>query len=358
MPLLFTRPPDAPPETLNEYRSAGGYEALSRARSGDPEEVIGLVEASGLLGRGGGGFPAARKWRAVRHAPGDEKYVVANGGEHEPGSRKDRHLVAGYPHRVIEGLALAAFATGARRAFIYLVEDMEDAIGSASRALDEAAPLLGDLEVKLVRAPATYVAGEETAALSLIEGGGPWPRPKPPLPVQAGIRGRPTVVNNVETLAMAAVVARVGLEKWGRGVMLCQLPAITAPIASIQEMTAAHGLNIRAPLPAARGTVTANSRLMTSRMICQGRIPSQPPSFSIGRLRRSGAPPRWMIHAPSRKKSRPAAAMPSATARRSAGRDWVRYWLNSASTPPPARSRPAVGRGRASGMLFQPQFAA
>ncbi|MBI2895988.1 MAG: hypothetical protein HYY06_20690 [Deltaproteobacteria bacterium] len=223
MPLLFTRPPDAPPETLDEYRAAGGYEALSKARSSDPEDLIRLVEVSGLLGRGGGGFPAARKWRAVRQAPGDEKYVIANGAEHEPGSRKDGYLITGYPHRVIEGLALAALATGARRAFLYLAEDVDDALRSASRALDDAAPLLADLEVRLVRAPGTYVAGEETAALSVIEGGGPWPRPKPPLPVQAGLRGRPTLVNNVETLAMVAAIGRVGLEAWGRGVMLCTL---------------------------------------------------------------------------------------------------------------------------------------
>lgn len=223
MPLLLTRPAGAPPETLDEYRSIGGYDALAKARSGDPEDLIRLVAASRLLGRGGGGFPTARKWQAVRQAPGDEKYVVANGGEHEPGSHKDRHLMTGYPHRVIEGLALAATATGARHGFLYLVESMEDAIRSCSSALDDAAPLLGDLEVRLVKAPATYVAGEETAALSLIEGGGPWPRPKPPLPVQAGLRGRPTVVNNVETLAMVATIARVGLDAWGDGTILCSL---------------------------------------------------------------------------------------------------------------------------------------
>jgi NADH-quinone oxidoreductase subunit F len=220
-PLLLVRPAEAPPETLAEYRARGGYQALERALTkGTPAGVMAEIAASGLRGRGGASFPTAKKWELAAQQPGPEKYVVANGGEHEPGSHKDRFLVEKYPHTVLEGLLLCAFATGAQKGFLYLIEDMAPQIASAERAIDELrhAGLLGTsilgsafaFDVAIHRAPQTYVAGEETAALNSIEGLPAKPRKKPPFPGQAGLFGKPTTVNNVETLAHVPGIVRHG----------------------------------------------------------------------------------------------------------------------------------------------------
>src|SRR5215510_890415 len=164
---LLTRPPGSPPETLAAYRDAGGYESLRLASTErTPADVVREVAASGLRGRGGAGFPTGRKWELAAAAEGTPRYVVAYGGEHEPGSRKDRLLVTEYPHKVLEGIALCAYATGASKAWIYLIEDMDEAIASARAAIDEAraAGLLGPsvlgttfgLEVEVAAAPTTY----------------------------------------------------------------------------------------------------------------------------------------------------------------------------------------------------------
>src|SRR5262245_7510902 len=218
---LLTRPTGSPPETLKAYRSAGGWEALRLALTEkSPADVGREVAGSGLRGRGGAGFPAGGKWELAAAAEATPRYVVANGGEHEPGSRKDRLLVTEYPHKVLEGLALCAYATGASEAWLYLIEDMAEALASARAALDEArgAGLVGPsvlgtpfaLEVHVVTAPTTYVAGEETAALEVIEGRKAWPRKKPPYPGTSGLFGKPTTVNNVETLAHVPGIVRQG----------------------------------------------------------------------------------------------------------------------------------------------------
>lgn len=225
MALLLTRPSDASPEWLAEYLADGGYQALAKARAGSREEVVRVVRESDLRGRGGAGFPVARKWELGLAAAGPDKHVVVNGGEHEPGSRKDRFLVASYPHRVIEGAALCAFATGASSIVLYLIEDMTDAIEAARRAIDEAtaAGHLEGLSVRIALAPTTYVAGEETAALEVIEGRKAWPRKKPPYPGQAGLHGQPTTVQNVETLAWVPGIVRNGPEWFRPGAMVCTL---------------------------------------------------------------------------------------------------------------------------------------
>jgi NADH:ubiquinone oxidoreductase subunit F (NADH-binding) len=235
--VLLTRPPGSLPETLDEYVAAGGYEALRKAvTSLSPADVVRIVAESDLRGRGGAGFPTGRKWELAAASEVSPKYVVANGGEHEPGSRKDRLLLSEYPHKVLEGIALCAYATGASEAWLYLIEDMTDAIESARIAIAEAraAGLLGEripghtertqaaaesafsLEVHVVTAPTTYVAGEETAALEVIEGKRAWPRKKPPYPGQSGLWGKPTTVNNVETLAHVPAIVRHG-PAWYRG---------------------------------------------------------------------------------------------------------------------------------------------
>lgn len=238
---LLTRPTGAGRQDLAGYRSEGGWEALGTAlRDLAPADLVRIVSDSGLCGRGGAAFPTGRKWELARASEGSLKYVVANGGEHEPGSMKDRLLVSDYPHKVLEGIALAAHATGASIAYLYLIEDMAEAIESARSAIAEAraAGLLGDrvlgspfgLEVLIVTAPTTYVAGEETAALEVIEGRKAWPRKKPPYPGESGLFGKPTTVNNVETLAHVPAIVRNGA-RWfhdlgaagGAGTMLFTL---------------------------------------------------------------------------------------------------------------------------------------
>ena len=163
-----------------------------------PDALLERLLASGLRGRGGGWFETARKWQAVR-VEGGEPLVVANGAEGEPGSFKDRHVMRHRPADVVAGLLLAARAVGAREAIVFLKGSFDGPAATLSQAL-AAAPLDG-LSVAIHRGDDGYVTGEETALLEALEGRRPWPRPKPPLPAAVGFRGRPTLVQNVETLA-------------------------------------------------------------------------------------------------------------------------------------------------------------
>lgn len=207
--LLLPARPTNEPEGLAEYCSRGGYDGLVVAKNKGAAWLRQEVEASGLRGRGGAAFPTIRKWQLAADSAGDEKYVVANGGEHEPGSNKDRYLVERHPHAVVEGLALAGLATGATKGYLYLIEDMAGPRASAEMAVREAneAGLL-PFPIEIHCGPTTYVAGEETAALNSIEGEPAKPRKKPPFPGEAGLFGKPTTVNNTETLAHVAWIAR------------------------------------------------------------------------------------------------------------------------------------------------------
>jgi NADH-quinone oxidoreductase subunit F len=198
-------------EGLKEYQDRGGYQALAKALKGNPEDVIQLVTDAGLRGHGGAGFPTGKKWQFTREAPEQPRYLVMNGGEDEPGSRKDRVLLENLPHLVIEGVVLGSFAIGAAKAYLYINAKYETAIKSVNDALSEAKAasywgqkILGssyDLNIEIIAAPHNYVAGEDTAVLEVIEGKKPQPRQKPPFPVTVGLFGKPTSVNNVETLA-------------------------------------------------------------------------------------------------------------------------------------------------------------
>ena len=229
-------------QSLEAYRAEGGWSGFeAKLRSGKAADFLQEVEDSKLRGRGGAKFPCATKLRLAAQSPGDEKYVIANGGEHEPGSNKDKYLVENYPHKVLEGLLLAAWATGAQSAWVYLIEDMQGPLQAMQAAIEEARAagyigqaLLGSdfsIDVRLHRAPTTYVAGEETAAIDSIEGGPGKPREKPPYPGQAGLFGKPTTVQNVETLAHIAWIAREGATRFAAigtpestGTMLFTLP--------------------------------------------------------------------------------------------------------------------------------------
>ncbi len=205
--------------SIEGYRRSGGYRALEKARAMGGEALLGELEASGLAGRGGAGFPTARKWRAVREAPGGPKTVVCNADEGEPGCFKDRALLDHDPHAVIEGIAIAALATGATRAFIYLRYEYPWIQEKLERAIVEARDELGELAIHVRRGAGAYICGEETALLSSLEGEHPFPRNRPPYPVTCGFEGTPTAVNNVETLASVPPILDLGAQ-WYAGLGL------------------------------------------------------------------------------------------------------------------------------------------
>jgi NADH:ubiquinone oxidoreductase subunit F (NADH-binding) len=223
--ILFPRGVPEERERLEQYRARGGYEALAKSVKAPREEVIKVVSDAGLRGRGGAGFPTGKKWQFTREAPGEPRYLVLNGGEDEPGSKKDRVLLENLPHLVLEGTVLAAYAIGAAKAYLYINARYDAALKSINDALAEAATagywgsnILGrdfSLDIEVVAAPHNYVAGEDTAVLEVIEGKKPWPRQKPPFPVTVGLFGKPTSVNNVETLANVAPIVLKGAD-WYR----------------------------------------------------------------------------------------------------------------------------------------------
>ncbi|MFF1322058.1 NADH-ubiquinone oxidoreductase-F iron-sulfur binding region domain-containing protein [Streptomyces sp. KS_5] len=192
---LLVPPADTGGEGIDGYLAAGGYAPLVA-----PDRLLDRVAAAGLRGRGGAGFPAAVKLRAVRDAPGP-RVVVANGEEGEPGSVKDRWLLRHRPHVVLDGLRLAAAVTGAERGFVYLSDAVAER--AVRGALAESSP---ELRVDVVRTEHTYVAGEESAVVRRIDGGPALPTAKPPRPFESGVGGAPTLVANVETLARVALM--------------------------------------------------------------------------------------------------------------------------------------------------------
>ena len=214
--ILFPQGVVGAREELKEYLARGGYQALTKAVKSTPEEVIKIVSEAGLRGRGGAGFPTGKKWAFTRECSEQPHYLVLNGGEDEPGSKKDRMLMEFLPHLVIEGVILSAYAIGAAEAYLYINANYAEATKSITDALTEAKNagywgqnVLGsefNLDIKLVPAPHNYVAGEDTAAIEVIEGKKAWPRQKPPFPVTVGLFGKPTAVNNVETLANVAPI--------------------------------------------------------------------------------------------------------------------------------------------------------
>jgi NADH-quinone oxidoreductase subunit F len=200
------------PTDIYDYIRYDGYRALSKALSGmTPEQIIDEVEQSGLRGRGGAGFPTGRKWRLARASKGDLKYVVCNGDEGDPGAFMDRSVMEGNPHLVLEGMAVAAFAIGASVGYIYVRAEYPLAVANLKLAIIEAEKLglLGEnilgsgfnCEIRIKEGAGAFVCGEETALMASIEGKIGRPRPRPPFPAQAGLWGKPTNINNVETYA-------------------------------------------------------------------------------------------------------------------------------------------------------------
>ncbi len=224
-PLVTRHMESIDPESIEAYVAAGGYEALKRAVTKmTPEAVLEAVDRSGLRGRSGGGFPAGRKWRVLREAPGAEKYLIGNGSEGDPGAYTNQTLMEQDPHAVIEGMIIGAYATGASQGFIYVGHEYPLAFRRLRQAVDQAKAqgflgdkILGkafsfDLTVRL--GAGAYVCGEETALMNFIEGGIGEPRNRPPYPFQRGLWGRPTIINNVETWANVPVIIAQGSEKF------------------------------------------------------------------------------------------------------------------------------------------------
>ena len=215
------------PAEIHEYLLAGGYAALVRAVDElTPEEVIGEVKEAGLLGRGGAYFPAGIKWAGARTAVGEPKYLVVNAEEGEPGIYKDRHLLEGDPHRLIEGAVIAAYAIGASRVIFYVNGEARLAQQRLYTALrqSESFGLIGqdvlgsgvDIGYEVRHGAGGYVLGEETALLESIEGYRAMPRVRPPFPTESGLWGKPTVINNAETLANVVGILRHGQEWYRR----------------------------------------------------------------------------------------------------------------------------------------------
>jgi formate dehydrogenase iron-sulfur subunit len=217
---------DGPISSLSASAARGGYRALEEALSRSRGELVTAVEHSGLCGRGGAGFPTGKKWRAVAEQKGPEKFVIANADEGDPGAYIDRFLLEDDPHRLIEAMAIAGFAVGAARGYIYLRKEYPRARGALEQALLEARRegLLGEqifhrdfsFDVELVIGQGSYVCGEETALLNSVEGRRPEVRLRPPYPSEAGLFGKPSLINNVETLANIPWIVRNGGEAFRR----------------------------------------------------------------------------------------------------------------------------------------------
>lgn len=222
---------DSPPLNLKDYRKAGGYAGTIKAlKEMTPAEVTNLVKASNLLGRGGAGFSAGIKWSMV---PMDEnskpKYLICNADEMEPGTFKDRYLMEGNPHQLIAGIIVASYAIQAQKAYIFLRWAYKKAEAELQKALAEAyeAGYLGknilgtgyDLDILIHTSAGRYICGEETALLNSLEGKRAIPRTKPPFAVTVGLFGRPSVVNNVETLSWISHIVENGAD-WFKGLSL------------------------------------------------------------------------------------------------------------------------------------------
>lgn len=211
------------PEAIEDTLAVDGYRALYNVlKENDPDKVVDTITKSGLRGRGGGGFPTGRKWMFTKMAQGDKKYVVCNGDEGDPGAFMDRSVMEGDPHKLLEGMAIAGFAVGADEAYIYVRAEYPLAIQRLKTAIKdaEAANLLGknimgsgfNFDIHIKEGAGAFVCGEETALIASIEGERGMPRPKPPFPANKGLFGKPTLINNVETLANVPVIILKGAD--------------------------------------------------------------------------------------------------------------------------------------------------
>lgn len=209
---------------LRDYIKNGGYEALKKALTSNPKQLINQIKDSGLVGRGGAAFPTGIKWESAANEKTEDKYIICNGDEAEPGTFKDRILMEYDPHSILEGMLIAAFAIGANKGYFYIRGEYLPAYDSIQEAVEKATKsnligknILGtnfSFDIELRRGAGAYVCGEETALMESIEGKRGFPRIKPPFPTTAGLFGKPTVMNNVETLANIPIIINLGVDKY------------------------------------------------------------------------------------------------------------------------------------------------
>lgn len=228
--LTFARCGVIDPLSLDDYEAHGGWRGLAAASAMPPQAAIDAVKASGLRGRGGAGFPTGIKWQTVHDAPGPIKYIACNADEGDSGTFADRLLMEGDPFCLIEGMAIAGYAVGAERGYIYIRSEYPFAIRTMREAIARAVPIVAPFVLEVRVGAGAYVCGEETAMLDSIEGKRGEVRAKPPLPAIAGLFGRPTVINNVLSLAAVPFILSKGGEAYAaigfgrsRGTMPVQL---------------------------------------------------------------------------------------------------------------------------------------
>jgi bidirectional [NiFe] hydrogenase diaphorase subunit len=223
MPIVLENSGKIDPERIESYIAAEGYQGLYQVlHEMQPNEVIEAIARSGLRGRGGAGYPTGLKWATVAKEKADRKYVICNADEGDPGAYMDRSVLESNPHRVLEGMAIAAYAIGANQGYIYIRAEYPLAISRLQTAIQQAQRLrlLGsqifdspfDFRIDLRIGAGAYVCGEETALMASIEGKRGTPRPRPPYPAESGLWGYPTLINNVETLANIPAIIRKGAD--------------------------------------------------------------------------------------------------------------------------------------------------
>ena len=225
-PVLSQYFGDAEATTLDGWKKRGGYAALEKALGMTPAEIVDVVKASGLRGRGGAGFPTGVKWSFMKPGDGKPHYLCCNADESEPGTFKDREIMRWTPHALVEGVAIACHAIGAETGYIYIRGEFTEPIQRVTRALDEAraAGIIGAnamgsgkrIDIWVHRGAGAYICGEETALMNSIEGRRGNPRIKPPFPAVAGLFAKPTTINNVETLAAVPHILNNGAA-WYKG---------------------------------------------------------------------------------------------------------------------------------------------
>jgi len=248
------------PESIEEYIAQGGYKAVNRVlQEMKPEEVINEIKASGLQGRGGAAFPTGLKWEFTSRAKDTPRYIICNADEGEPGTFKDRPILEGDPHKIIEGMIIAGYAVGAHYGYIYIRGEYILSINRFQKALEQAEEhrFLGEdilesgfnFQIEIHQGAGSYVCGEETALMDSIEGKRGNPRFKPPFPPSSGLWKKPTVINNVETLANIAPIILKGAD-WFRGFGTKECPgtkvyAVSGHVKEVGVVEAPMGITLR-----------------------------------------------------------------------------------------------------------------
>ncbi len=266
------------PKNIREYISHDGYFATKKAFCDlKPEEICQIVTESGLRGRGGGGFPTGKKWELTLAEKSDKKYVICNGDEGDPGAFMDRSLMEGNPHRVLEGMMIAARAIGANEGYVYVRLEYPLAVKRMRKAIEDAmeAGILGhnifgsghDMFIHIIEGAGAFVCGEETALIASVEGKRGMPMPKPPFPSQKGLSNKPTVINNVETLAAVPLIIQNGAEWFNihgtAGSKGTKTFALTGNVANTGLIEVPFGATLREIVYNIGGGVTDNNGKIT-----------------------------------------------------------------------------------------------